>query len=164
MSDAGMSKIVKTMTGVCFPFILIFGLYIIVHGHLTPGGGFQGGAVVASACAMILIAYGSIWTMKKIKEKHLSIFESIGALMFISLAFFGIFLADGIFFDNFLVKGAFSFFGLFANTATGVADINTAGVIPLMNIAVGLKVIAGLFAIVLVMAYATHKIKEVDDQ
>ncbi len=164
MSDSGMSKIVKTMTGVCFPFILIFGLYVIVHGHLTPGGGFQGGAIVASACAMILIAYGSVWTMKKVKEKHLSIFESLGALMFVGIAFFGIVLADGIFFDNFLVKGGVSFFGLFSNTATGAADINTAGVIPLMNIAVGLKVIAGLFVIVLVMAYATHKIKGGDTQ
>jgi len=158
MSDNGMSKIVKTMTGVCFPFMLIFGLYVIVHGHLTPGGGFQGGAIVASACAMVLIAYGSVWTMKKVKEKHLSIFESLGALMFISLAFFGLILADNVFFDNFIF-GANGIGGLFANPALGAADINTAGVIPLMNIAVGLKVIAGLFAIVLVMAYATHKIK-----
>jgi multicomponent Na+:H+ antiporter subunit B len=156
MSDAGMSKIVKTMSGVCFPFVVIFGLYVIIHGHLTPGGGFQGGAVVASACAMILIAYGSVWTMKKVKEKHLSIFESLGAIMFISLAFFGILLADQVFFDNFILSQA-GF--LFAGTGEGLSNINTAGVIPLMNIAVGLKVIAGLFAIVLVMAYATHKIK-----
>jgi len=158
MSDAGMSKIVKTMSGVCFPFIVIFGLYVIIHGHLTPGGGFQGGAVVASACAMIMIAYGSVWTMKKIKEKHLSIFESIGALTFITTAFFGILLADGVFFDNFIL-GENGIGRLFANTASGSSDIWTAGVIPIMNIAVGLKVIAGLFAIVLVMAYATHKIK-----
>ncbi len=157
MSNAGMSKIVKTMAGVTFPLMFIFGLYVIVHGHLTPGGGFQGGAVVASACAMILIAFGSSWTMKKIKEKHLSIFESLGALMFISLAFFGIILADKVFFDNFIF-GANGLGGFFVNPATGASDIFTAGVIPFMNIAVGLKVIAGLFAIVLVMAYATHKI------
>jgi len=154
--SAGMSKIVKTMSGVTFPFMVIFGLYVIIHGHLTPGGGFQGGAIVASACSMVLIAYGSVWTMKKVKEKHLSIFESLGALMFISLAFFGILLADGIFFDNFILSQT-GF--LFSGIGTGSGNINTAGVIPLMNIAVGLKVIAGLFAIVLVMAYATHKIK-----
>ena len=76
----GMSKIVKTISDITFPFIMIFGLYVIAHGHLTPGGGFQGGAVVASGCAMILIAYGSIWTVKKVKEKHLSILESLGAI------------------------------------------------------------------------------------
>ena len=44
----GMSKIVQTITSITFPFVLIYGLYIIAHGHLTPGGGFQGGAVRAS--------------------------------------------------------------------------------------------------------------------
>jgi hypothetical protein len=46
-------------------------------------------------------------------------------------------------------------FGTVPTTGSGLADINTAGVLPLMNFAVGLKVIAGLFAIVLVMAYAS---------
>ena len=40
-----MSKIVRTLSNITFPFIMIFGLYVIAHGHLTPGGGFQGGAV-----------------------------------------------------------------------------------------------------------------------
>ena len=147
----GMSKIVKTITSVTFPLILIYGLYIIAHGHLTPGGGFQGGAVFASACAMILVAYGSVWTMGKIKEKHLSVLESIGAIGFIGIAFLGL-IFGAIFFNNFLIGEGF----LFDNIALGLADINTAGVLPLMNFAVGLKVIAGLFGIVLVMAYATR--------
>ena len=54
-----MSKIVRTITAIAFPISMIYGLYIIAHGHLTPGGGFQGGAVVASACAMILVAFVS---------------------------------------------------------------------------------------------------------
>ena len=76
---SGMSKIVKTVSNITFPLIVIYGLYVIAHGHLTPGGGFQGGAVVASGLAMILVAYGSVWTMGKIKEKRLSVFESVGA-------------------------------------------------------------------------------------
>ena len=163
---SGMSKIVKTMSGIVFPLIVIFGLYVIAHGHLTPGGGFQGGAVVASACVMIIVAYGSAWTMKKIKEKHLSIFESLGAIGFIGLGFFGLILADKVFFDNFIL-GTNGLGLIFNNTPfiieegvrVAVSDINTAGVLPLMNFAVGLKVIAGLFAIVLVMAYATNKSK-----
>ena len=67
---SGMSRIVKTIASVTFPLTMIYGLYIIAHGHLTPGGGFQGGAVVASSCALILVAYGSVWTMGKIKEKR----------------------------------------------------------------------------------------------
>jgi energy-converting hydrogenase B subunit I len=156
MSDSGMSKIVKTVTSICFPFVLIYGLYIIVHGHITPGGGFQGGAIVASACAMILIAHGSVWTMGKIKEKHLSIFESLGALGFITLAGLGLFFGVNYFFNNFLINQ--EAIPIFNKIGEGTSNINTAGVIPLMNIAVGLKVIAGLFAIILVMAYATHKL------
>jgi multicomponent Na+:H+ antiporter subunit B len=155
-----MSRIVKTISSVAFPFIMIYGLYIIAHGHLTPGGGFQGGAVVASGLAMILVAYGSVWVIGKVKEKHLSVLESLGALGFIGLAFIGIFFVLFIsnyevsFFKNFLIDQ--NSIPIFNEIGRGFANINTAGVIPLMNFAVGLKVIAGLFAIVLVMAYATR--------
>ncbi len=151
---SGMSKIVKTISSIAFPLVTIYGLYIIAHGHLTPGGGFQGGAVVASACAMILVAYGSVWTMGKIKEKRLSALESLGAIGFICLAFFGLIFGLQYFFNNFLV-GEKGLNLIFNQLAIGASNINTAGVLPLMNFAVGLKVIAGLFGIVLVMAYAT---------
>ncbi len=160
---SGMSRIVKTITNVAFPFVMIYGLYVIAHGHLTPGGGFQGGAVVASGLAMILVAYGSIWVVGKVKEKHLSVLESLGAIGFISLAFFGILLVylyssfEGTFFSNFLIGQ--DTIPIFNEIGKGLANINTAGIIPLMNFAVGLKVIAGLFVIVLVMAYST-RIKE----
>lgn len=150
----GMSKIVKTISSIAFPLSLIYGLYIIAHGHLTPGGGFQGGAIVASACAMILVAYGSVWTIGKIKEKHLSVLESLGAIGFIGLAFLGILFGINVFFNNFLINQ--NIIPIFNEIGKGLANINTAGVLPLMNFAVGLKVIAGLFAIVLVMAYATR--------
>ena len=153
---SGMSRIVKTISSIIFPFIIIYGLYVIAHGHLTPGGGFQGGAIVASGLAMIVVTYGSIWTMGKIKEKSLSILESLGAIGFIGLALFGLVFADKIFFDNFFV-GSTGLNLIFNHPAIGIADINTAGVLPLMNFAVGLKVIAGLFAIVLVMAYSSSR-------
>jgi len=151
---SGMSKIVKTISGIAFPFITIFGLYVIAHGHLTPGGGFQGGAIVASGCAMVLVSYGSIWIMDRVKEKNLSILESLGAVCFILLALLGLGFGT-VFFNNFLV-GTNSLFGVVPAVGSGLADINTGGVIPLMNFAVGLKVIAGLFGIVLVMAYASR--------
>jgi len=154
-----MSKIVRTITAVTFPFAMIYGLYVIAHGHLTPGGGFQGGAIVASACAMIMVAFGSKWTLDKIKEKRLSVLESVGAVAFIGLAFLGL-IFGGVFFSNFIAGDDIAS-PLFDNAALGMSDINTAGVLPLMNFAVGLKVIVGLFAIVLVMAYATSSYKEV---
>lgn len=150
---SGMSRIVKTICSALFPLIVIYGLYVIAHGHLTPGGGFQGGAIVASALAMILVAFGSVWTMDKIKEKRLSALESLGALCFILLALLGLGFGTA-FFDNFLVNTNF-LFGVVPATGSTAANINTGGVLPLMNFSVGLKVIAGLFVIVLVMAYAS---------
>jgi len=148
-----MSKIVRTISNVIFPFIMIFGLYVIAHGHLTPGGGFQGGAVAASACALLIAAYGSTWAFERIKVSRLSVFESIGALGFIGVAFLGLIIA-GIFFKNFLV-GSNIIFGNIPQTLSTISDFNTAGVLPLMNFAVGVKVISGLFVIVLIMAYAS---------
>jgi multicomponent Na+:H+ antiporter subunit B len=148
-----MSKIVKTLTNIVFPFIMIFGLYVIAHGHLTPGGGFQGGAVVASGLALLLVAYGSKWIFTRIQEKHLSTFESLGALGFIGVAFLGL-IVGGVFFNNFLV-GSKIVFNTIPPVGSTLADFNTGGVLPLMNFAVGVKVIAGLFVIVLLMAYAS---------
>jgi multicomponent Na+:H+ antiporter subunit B len=153
-----LSVIVRTISSILFPFITIYGLYIIMHGHLTPGGGFQGGAVVASGIAMLLVAYGSINIVKKLKEKHLSILESVGALAFIGLAFLGI---STTFFYNFLaVRRSIPIFENVVPFGPNPGDINTAGTLPLMNLAVGLKVIAGLSAIILVMALAASHFEE----
>ena len=132
----GLSKIVRTIANITFPFVMIFGLYVIAHGHLTPGGGFQGGAVVASGLALILVAYGSKWVSTKIKEHDLSLLESLGGLGFISVAFLGI-IFGGVFFSNFLVGTDFLFGGI---PIGGAADFNSGGTLPLMNFAVGFLV------------------------
>jgi len=154
-----MTKIVKTVANILFPLTLIFGLYIVAHGHLTPGGGFQGGAVVASGCALLLVAYGSQWVFTRIKEKRLATFESLGAISFITIALLGL-VFSMVFFGNFLA-GSTLLFGTTPATGSTLADFNTGGVLPLMNFAVSVKVIAGLFVIVAVIAYASS-IKEWD--
>lgn len=151
MKDKELSTIVRTISNIVFPFTLLYGLYVIMHGHLTPGGGFQGGAIVASGCALMLVAYGSTWIFKQIKEKTLSLFESIGALGFVSIAFIGI---GTTFLYNFLV-GSNILFGGIPPFGPNPGDLNTAGVLPLLNLSVGLKVIAGLFAVVAIMAFAS---------
>ena len=148
-----MTKIVKTTANILFPFSMIFGLYVIAHGHLTPGGGFQGGAIVVSGCALLLVAYGSPWVFDRIQDKRLAAFESFGAIGFLTIALLGL-VFSAVFFGNFLA-GSGSFFGTTPATGSTLADFNTGGILPLMNFAVGMKVIAGLFVIVLVMAYAS---------
>ena len=142
-----LSKIVRTVANQLILFILIFGLYVIVHGHLTPGGGFQGGAVIVSGVVMLLVAFSSKELKKSLRERVLSIMESTGALIFSILAFAGI---GTVFFYNFLVGTPI--FGRIPATGPNPGDIWTGGVIPLMNLAVGLKVIAGLSAVVLALA------------
>jgi len=142
-----LSKIVRTVANQLILFILVFGLYVILHGHITPGGGFQGGAIIVSGVIMLLVAFNSQELKKSLRERVLSIVESSGALIFAILAFAGI---GTVFFYNFLVGTPI--FGRIPDIGPGPGDIWTGGVIPLMNFAVGLKVIAGLSAVVLAIA------------
>jgi energy-converting hydrogenase B subunit I len=142
-----LSKIVRTVANQLIVFILIFGLYVIAHGHLTPGGGFQGGAVIVSGVVMLMVAFSSKELKKSLRERVLTILESTGALIFAALAFAGIGTA---FFYNLLVGSPI--LGRIPTTGPGPGDFWTGGVVPLMNLAVGLKVVAGLSAVVLAMA------------
>jgi energy-converting hydrogenase B subunit I len=142
-----LSKVVRTVANQLIVFILIFGLYVIAHGQLTPGGGFQGGAVIVSGVVMLLVAFNAKELKKSLRERTLSIMESSGALMFAALAFAGIGTA---FFYNLLVGTPI--FGHVPPTGANPGDIWTGGVGPLMNLAVGIKVVAGLSAVVLAMA------------
>ena len=150
-----MSVIVRTIASSVFPFIVIFSFYIIMHGHLTPGGGFQGGSVAASAIVMMIAAYGYRRIDKKVKENSLSCIESIGAVIFVVVAFVGLFMAAS-FMYNFLVGSPF-FLVISHGSNTGI--LNSGGILPILNIAVGLKVMAGLSAVVAVMALSAGEKK-----
>ena len=130
--DKGMSVIVKTITRLTVGLILLYGIYIVTHGHVSPGGGFAGGVIIALSFIHLMLAYGKEVAFKKLSKSMASVFESIGAIMFLIIALLG--FTGGVFFLNFLNKG--EPFKLFS-----------AGVIPLCNIAICLKVGAGLFAI-----------------
>lgn len=134
--NTGMSLIVKTVTRLTVGLILLFGIYIVLHGHLSPGGGFAGGVIIALSFVHIMIAFGKDAALHKFPRNIVSNLESVGALIFLSIALLG--FLGGKFFVNFLEKGqAFKLF--------------SAGTIPLSNIAIGLKVGVGLFAIFLAL-------------
>jgi multisubunit Na+/H+ antiporter MnhB subunit len=142
----GMSLIVKSITNIVVGFIFIYGVYIIVHGHLTPGGGFAGGVIIAGAFILKFLAFGSELNPEKKAGQVVSIFESLGGLLFIGIALSGLILA-GTFFLNFLPKGK-------------PLHLLSAGIIPLCNIAIGIKVGAGLFSIFLALAAMKYIIKD----
>ncbi len=59
MVEEQQSIIVKTVSRLLVPFIQLFGLYVIIHGHSSPGGGFQGGVILAASFILLSIAYGT---------------------------------------------------------------------------------------------------------
>ena len=130
--NEGMTLIVKVITRLTVGFILLFGIYIVLHGHISPGGGFAGGVIVALSFIHLILAYGGKFAFKKLNRIKASLLESIGAIMFLAIALLGI--VGGFFFLNFLKKGE-------------PFHLASAGIIPLGNIAICLKVGAGLFLI-----------------
>ena len=137
--EQGMTLIVKTITRFTVGLILLFGIYIVLHGHLTPGGGFAGGVIIALSFVHLMLAFGREVALKKINENTSELIESIGAVMFLTIAVLG-FISGSFFFLNIFGKG--TPFHLFS-----------AGNILLYNIAISLKVGAGLFAIFIVLVF-----------
>ncbi|MCM8761457.1 MAG: MnhB domain-containing protein, partial [Candidatus Omnitrophica bacterium] len=56
--DRGMTLIIKTVTRITLGFILLYGIYIAVSGHVEPGGGFAGGVIVALSLVHVMLAFG----------------------------------------------------------------------------------------------------------
>ncbi|ASJ13434.1 MnhB domain-containing protein [Thermococcus thioreducens] len=140
--------IIKTTTKYLAALILTFGAYIILHGHLTPGGGFQGGAVFASGLALLIVANKYDYIRRTFSRVPLGAFESIGALGFLGTAALG--FMGYTFFKNVIANSGFPLFGQPTPLGINPGYLNTGGTLPYMNIFVGTKVLAGLTSIVLV--------------
>ena len=94
MSDS-MSKIIRTTADVMFLFITVFGFYIVLHGHLTPGGGFQGGAVIATGFILLIVAYKLEDFLGWFQKKTFQSCEMSGLILFIGTALAAIPLGSG---------------------------------------------------------------------
>ena len=106
-----------------FPLLMLFGLYIFLHGHLTPGGGFQGGVVIASAFLLLMLARVSF----HLNHFVISFVESISGFTYVVIGVLGIFLGAGFLDNRILPLGEFG-------------SLLSAGAIPLIYSLVGLKV------------------------
>ncbi|HMA68964.1 MAG TPA: Na(+)/H(+) antiporter subunit B [Candidatus Mcinerneyibacterium sp.] len=122
--------ILKISSKFLFPLIFLFGFYIFIHGHLTPGGGFQGGTIVAAAVLMMYFASNNY----RVNTTDIKILESLSGLSFIIIGIFGLFIL-GDFLQNFLNKGI-------------MGELFSAGIVPIIYILIGLKVSAELSNIV----------------
>jgi multisubunit Na+/H+ antiporter MnhB subunit len=149
----GMTIIVKTISSWVKVLIFMFGIYIIIFGHLTPGGGFAGGVILASSYVLLMLAFGRQFAEESLSLPAASKFDCIGALLFAVIAILGL-VFGGSFFANFLYQ----------KYLPGQAlNLISAGTIPLSNIAIGLKVGASLFLVILVLSVFRVDIKESKD-
>jgi len=117
------SEIVETATELLLPMVMLFGIYVFLNGHLSPGGGFQGGAIIASGTMFLLLA---------LPESHISrllvaLTESLSGFSYVVIGVLGVIMAGG-FLDN-RIMGPGTYGTLFS-----------AGAIPLIYTLVGLKV------------------------
>jgi multicomponent Na+:H+ antiporter subunit B len=127
---AGASDGLKLGSLVLIPLLVALGAYLVFHGQLTPGGGFQGGIVLAAGPVAVLLA-GRYLSMKRIAPKRLmESADAIGATAYALVGLAGLIIA-GIYLKDFLPLGA-------------QGHLLSAGIMPLNSAAVGLEV-AGAF-------------------
>ncbi len=137
-NNEGMTLIVKTVTRITVWMIIVYGLYICFHGHLTPGGGFGGGVIIALAFLNVMIAYGRKYTNQWLNIKLLENIEASAAALFLIVGILGIGFG-GVFLLNFLDKGS-------------LFDLVSAGTILPLNLVIGVKVAMSLFLVVWILA------------
>ncbi len=130
--------------------LICLGIMTILGGHITPGGGFQGGAMIASGVILSILVYGVGNSPLEFSHTYIEILESIGALGFIVLGLIGLFVGG-----FFLYNGGTDLLNVVPANIQNVLhypDVTNAGIIPYLNIFVGLKVFVGLSAIVIAFA------------
>ena len=110
--------------------VLVLAVYVVSHGHLTPGGGFQGGIVIAGA---LLLVYAAGYAIR-VSVDAVELTEAVGAAAYVLIAIGGLVFA-GAAMENFLPLGT-----------TG--DLLSGGTIPVLNAAVGVEVAAATTLIV----------------
>jgi multicomponent Na+:H+ antiporter subunit B len=112
------------------PVTLVLGLDVVAHGHLTPGGGFQGGVVLATGLHLLYVA-GSYPALRRLRPlSWYELGEAVGGGVFGVTGVLGVFAAGG-FLANFLPLGR-------------LGALASAGTVPLLNFAVSVAVASGV--------------------
>jgi len=105
-----------------FGIILMTGVYVASHGHLTPGGGFPGGAMIASSILLLYLADDEF----RAKMQGFKMLESFAGVAYVLIGLIGLFAFD-YFLINFLDNGV-------------IGELFSSGIIPIIYIVIGLKV------------------------
>ncbi len=131
------------------PLILLFGLYMLLHATVTPGGGFQGGVIVASGLLLVYLGEGYDAWRRLAPSRVFDAMEGGGSLLFL-LCGLGPMAAGGAFMTNLLPLGSFR-------------DVFSGGLIVIANAAVGIAVIGG-FAMLLLEFMEETRASDSEDE
>ena len=146
IKDSG-DVIVKTLARLLAPFIVAYALYVVMHGHHSPGGGFQGGVILAAGFVLLAISHGLEMMQRKLSERTAEVLSSAGVLIYAGIGFLCIFLGG-----NFLDYG--SLYKIFGVPRAQARSLGILGV----ELGVALAVMAVMCTIFL----AIYKAGEVD--
>ena len=144
------SMILKLISLPISIILICLGIMTILGGHITPGGGFQGGAMIASGIILSVLVYGVGNSPLELSHLYVEVFESVGALGFIVFGLIGLFVGG-----FYLYNVGTDFLNIIPQAIQSVfhyPDVTNAGVIPYLNIFVGLKVFVGLTSIAIAFA------------
>lgn len=137
------------------PLIFIFGFYVVVHGHLTPGGGFQGGAVIATGVGLLLVCYYYRDCMNRfIPVENFKLIEAAGLILFICTALSGLVIASSFIMNWAAAPVAFG---------PNAGSLLSAGIIPVLNFAVGIEVFGALSVVLLYMFSGLRETTQAED-
>jgi multicomponent Na+:H+ antiporter subunit B len=128
----GASEALRTLVLILVPVMLALGGYIVVHGQITPGGGFQGGIVLATAPLSLFLAGRYLRTRFISPHTLLEVGEAVGAAGYAMIGVAGL-VITGVFFKNFLPLGI-------------PGHLLSAGQIDVASLAVGVEV-SGAFLV-----------------
>jgi len=141
-NQPGMSLIVKTITRFTAGLILIYGIYIVLQGHISPGGGFAGGVIIALSFINLILAFGKEGVLKKLNQARVIFLMGLGAVTFFLLATFG------------FINKAY-----YPESGGSQFKLFTAGFIPLCDIFISLLVGMGLLIIFLALVSLSEERK-----
>lgn len=119
---------------VMLPLVLVVGAYIVVHGQVTPGGGFQGGAILATGIHLSYLA-GDYRTLERLRPPGVfDVTEALGAFGYVAVGFSAL-AVGSTFLTNWLPFGT-------------SGDVISAGMLPLLNVTIGIEVGAAFVLVV----------------
>ncbi len=153
--NKGMADTVKIVTDILKGFVFIYGVNIVLYGHLSPGGGFAGGLIIAFLLILMFLVFGREEIFRRFTRKTAHTLETAAAVVFLLLVSFEV------------IPGGIGLLEFFENLITGrTFRLVSGGRIPLGNIALGVKVAASIFLVFTVLAIfrETEKEEEKDDK